>query len=164
MKIKDLHSLLVHEMKDLYSAETQMIEALPKMAEAANDPQLKAAFKDHLKATKTHRDRLETIFKGLDYKPGGHHCKGMEGLIKEGQDMIDEDAPADVKDAGLISSSQRMEHYEIAGYGCARAFARMVGKNEIAQTLQKTLDEEGSTDELLTKLAEGSINKDAMDG
>jgi ferritin-like metal-binding protein YciE len=164
MKIKDLHTLLVHELKDLYSAETQLIDALPKMKDAANTDELKQAFADHLDMTKTHRDRLVDIFKELDFEPGGHHCNGMEGLIKEGKDMIEEDAPDDVKDAGLIAAAQRCEHYEMAGYGCARTFARLLGHNDMADTLQTTLDEEGKTDELLTRIAENSINREAING
>lgn len=164
MKIKDLHTLFVHELKDLYSAETQLVEALPKMAEAASTPDLKKAFQSHLSETKKHVDRLEKIFKGLDFKPGGHHCNGMEGLIKEGEDMISEDAPDDVKDVGLISAAQRCEHYEMAGYGCARTYARLLGHDDIADTLQTTLDEEGAADEKLTRIAEGSINREAING
>ena len=164
MKIKDLHTLMVHELKDLYSAETQSQKALPKMIEAANAPELKDAFTSHLAETKTHIERLESIFKELDYEPCGHHCDGMEGLLSEGKEMVEEDAPDDVKDAGLITSAQRVEHYEMAGYGCARTFARLLGLNEIADTLQKTLDEEGAADEKLTRIAEGSINREAVNG
>ena len=164
MKIKDLKSLLVHELKDLYSAETQGVEALPKMAKAANDSKLKKALEAHLDESKEQVKRLEKIFADMDYEPTGTHCKGMEGLIKEGEDMIDEDAPDDVKDAGLIASAQRVEHYEMAGYGCARTFARLLGMNDVADVLQKTLDEEGASDEKLTKIAEEAINQDAVDG
>ena len=164
MKIKDLKSLLVHELKDLYSAETQIVEALPKMAKAANAPKLEKAFQAHLAESKEQVKRLEKIFDGLDYEPTGHHCKGMEGLLKEGEDMVEEDAPDDVKDAGLICSAQRVEHYEIAGYGCARTFARLLGMDDVADTLQKTLDEEFATDEKLTRIAEESINQEAVNG
>ena len=164
MEIKDLKTLLVHEMKDLYSAETQIIDALPKMAKAATAPALKKAFEEHLEQSKIQKDRLVTIFKDLDYEPGGHHCNGMEGLLKEGQEMVKEDAPDDVKDAGLISCAQRVEHYEIAGYGCARTFAKLLGMDDVAAVLQTTLDEEGKTDQRLTKIAEESINAAAVDG
>ncbi len=164
MKIKDLKSLLVHELKDLYDAETQGVKALPKMAKAANDSKLKKALEAHLDESKEQVKRLEQIFADMDYEPTGTHCKGMEGLIKEGEDMIDEDAPDDVKDAGLIASAQRVEHYEMAGYGCARTFARLLGMDDVADTLQKSLDEEGASDEKLTKIAEEAINQDAVDG
>lgn len=164
MEIKDLHTLLVHELKDLYSAETQLVKALPKMVKAAKTPALVKAFEGHLVETREHVSRLVKLFEGLDYQPGGHHCNGMEGLLKEGEDMISEDAPDDVKDAGLISAAQRVEHYEIAGYGCARTFARLLGMDDMADMLQKTLDEEGATDEKLTRIAEDSINREAMNG
>jgi len=164
LKIVDLHSLLVHELKDLYNAEGQLIEALPKMAAAAKDPALKTAFRDHLTETREHARRLEAIFKELDFAPGGQHCDAMEGLIKEGSSMIDEDAPDDVKDAGLICAAQRVEHYEMAAYGCARTFARRLRLKNIADVLQTTLDEEGAADKKLTKIAMSSINDEAVDG
>lgn len=158
MKINDLKTLLVHELKDLYSAESQLVKALPKMAKAAHNEDLQKAFEEHLEETKTHVQRLKDIFKDLDFSPAGHHCDGMEGLISEGKDMIDEDAPEEVKDAGLIAAAQRVEHYEMAGYGCARTFARILGLDDIADTLQTTLDEEGEADKKLTTLAESKIN------
>ncbi len=158
MKIKDLTTLLVHELKDLYSAETQLLDALPKMAETAKDDRLAFAFRDHLKETREHVKRLETAFAELGYQPGGVHCAGMEGLIEEGEDMIEEDAPDEVKDAGLICAAQRVEHYEMAGYGGARTFARRLGLDAIADLLQSTLDEEAAADEKLTMIAEGSVN------
>jgi len=164
LKITDLHSLMVHELKDLYNAEHQLLEALPKMASAANDAQLAQAFRDHLAETKGHVKRLETVFAGLEFEPGGQHCKAMEGLLKEGSAMIEEDAPADVKDAGLICAAQRVEHYEMAGYGCARTFARRLGMKDIADLLQLTLDEEGAADKKLTKLAMTKINDGAVNG
>ncbi len=164
MKIADLHTLLVHELKDLYSAETQLLNALPKMAKAAKHAELANAFRAHLEETREHVSRLETIFEGLDYEPGGQHCNGMEGLIKEGAEMVHEDAPDDVKDAGLICAAQRVEHYEMAGYGCARTFARQLGMNAIADLLQTTLDEEGAADKKLTGIAERKINQEAMNG
>lgn len=164
MKITDLHTLLVHELKDLYSAETQLLKALPQMAQAAKHSQLATAFRSHLEETREHVRRLETIFEGLDYEPGGQHCKGMEGLIAEGEDMVEEDAPDDVKDAGLITAAQRVEHYEMAGHGCARTFARQLGLDKIADLLQKTLDEEGAADKKLTSIAERSINQEAING
>lgn len=164
MKITDLHTLLVHELKDLYSAETQLVKALPKMAKAASSPELASAFQSHLDETRVHVSRLEKIFEGLEFAPGGQHCSGMEGLIAEGEDMVDEDAPEDVKDAGLIAAAQRAEHYEMAGYGCARTFARQLGMDKIADLLQTTLDEEGAADKKLTHIAERSINQEAING
>lgn len=162
LKLVDLRTLLVHELKDLYSAETQLTKALPDMAKAASASELKQAFKQHLDETHTHVDRLRTIFKQLGFSPGGHHCNGMEGLIEEGKSMVEEDAPAETKDAGLICAAQRVEHYEIAGYGCARTFARMLGMNETADMLQETLDEEGAADKKLTQVAEEHINASSM--
>lgn len=164
MKITDLHTLLVHELKDLYSAENQLLKALPRMIAAAKNAQLASAFRAHLDETQKHISRLETIFEQLDFEPGGQHCKGMEGLIAEGVDMVEEDAPDDVKDAGLICAAQRVEHYEMAGYGCARTFARQLGLDAIANLLQTTLDEEGAVDKKLTTIAERSINQKAING
>lgn len=164
LKIDSLKKLFIHELKDLYSAENQILEALPKMAKAASNKDLQKAFLDHLKETKRHVARLEKIFKDFDFKPGGHHCSGMAGLIKEGEEMVQEDAPDDVKDAGLICAAQRVEHYEMAGYGCARTFARRLGYHAVADELQASLDEEGAADEHLTALATSSINFEAIDG
>lgn len=164
LKIKDLHTLFVHELKDLYSAESQILEALPKMVEAANASELVEAFESHLEETKEHKARLEKIFESLEFSPTGEHCNGIEGLLEEGEEMIDKDAPDDVKDAGLIASAQRVEHYEMAGYGCARTFARLLGLDDIADTLQTTLDEEGDADAKLTRIAEASINREAVNG
>jgi ferritin-like metal-binding protein YciE len=162
--MQTLQELFVHELKDLYSAENQLIEALPKMAKAASTPELKKGFEAHLDETKTHAQRIEQIFEGLDGKPGGVKCKGMEGLIKEGEEAMEEDADPAVKDAALIAAAQRVEHYEIAGYGTARTFAKHLGNDTAAKLLQQTLDEEGKTDQQLTKLAESGphINKMAM--
>ncbi len=160
MELATLKDLYIHEMKDLYSAENQIIKALPKMAKAASSDKLTAAFKKHLEETKEHAARLEKILQSHDETTRGPKCKGMEGLIKEGADMISEDADEDVRDAGLISAAQRVEHYEIAGYGCARTYATLLGDKSGAKLLQKTLDEEGATDKKLTKLAE-SINVEA---
>jgi ferritin-like metal-binding protein YciE len=162
LKLTDLRTLLIHELKDLYSAETQLIQALPKMAKAAHSPELQKAFKEHLDETRTHVDRLKDIFTQLEFSPTGQHCAGMEGLVEEGRDMIEEDAPSETKDAGLICAAQRVEHYEIAGYGCARTFAKQLGMENIAQMLQTTLDEEGAADKKLTKLAESRINAESM--
>jgi ferritin-like metal-binding protein YciE len=151
--MKNLHELYVHELKDLYSAETQLVKALPKMADAASTPELKDAFKTHLRQTEGHVDRLEQIFKGLGEKPGGETCEAMQGLVKEGEQTIKEKAPDAVKDAALIAAAQRVEHYEIAGYGTVRTYAEQLGEKDAVKLLQQTLDEEGETDKLLNKLA-----------
>ena len=160
MKMETLQDLYIHELKDLYSAENQIIKALPKMAKAATHPKLADGFKQHLEQTKEHAARLEKILKSHDETTRGPKCKGMEGVLKEGQEMIEEDAEDEVRDAGLITAAQRVEHYEMAGYGTARTYAQLLGDNAGAKLLQKTLDEEGATDKKLTKLAE-SINVEA---
>jgi ferritin-like metal-binding protein YciE len=158
MKINTLDQLLEHELEDLLSAEQQLVEALPKMADAASSDSLKTAFKDHLKQTKTHVTRLEKAFKELGKEPKAVKCKGMEGLIKEGEEMIKNAAPGDILDAGLIGAAQRVEHYEMAAYGTARAFARALGHDKLIDLLQTTLDEEGGTNKHLTQLAEGRMS------
>ncbi|MBI4788467.1 MAG: ferritin-like domain-containing protein [Chloroflexi bacterium] len=158
MAMQNLRDLYVDELKDLYSAEHQIIRALPKMAKAASAPELKNAFNQHLEQTKHQVERLERIFKDLGKTPRGKKCLGMEGIIEEGSEMLKEKADAAVKDAGLISAAQRVEHYEMAGYGTARTFAQMLGFNDAAQALQETLNEEGDTDHKLTQLAESMIN------
>lgn len=162
MKLKTLHDLYVDELKDLYNAENQLLKALPKMAKAASDPQLAQAFTDHLEETAGHVDRLEKIFKKLDASPKGKKCKAMEGLLEEGKDLMAEDAAPSVMDAALIAAAQRVEHYEMAGYGCVRTYARLLGYEEAADLLQETLDEEGTTDKKLTDLAETIINAEAV--
>lgn len=162
MKLKTLHDLYVDELKDLYNAENQLLKALPKMAKAASDPQLAQAFTDHLEETTGHVDRLEKIFKKLDASPKGKKCKAMEGLLEEGKDLMAEDADPSVMDAALIAAAQRVEHYEMAGYGCVRTYARLLGYEEAADLLQETLDEEGTADKKLTDLAETVINAEAV--
>lgn len=162
MDIDSMNKLFVHELKDLYSAENQILKALPKMAKKARDAELKSAFELHHRQTQEHVKRLEQIFDDLDQKPGGQKCKGMEGLLEEGEDVMKDSEDDEVRDAAMISAAQRVEHYEIAGYGSARTFARMLGNDKAATLLQKTLDEEGETDKKLTSLAEGRINRDAM--
>jgi len=161
MEMESLKELYVEELKDLWSAETQLTKALPKMMKAASNPKLKKAFNTHLKQTERHVKRLERIFKELDESPRGKKCVGMEGLIKEGQELIKEKPEADVLDAGLIAAAQHVEHYEIAGYGCVRTWARQMGEERQAELLQETLDEEEQTDRLLTELAESEINVEA---
>jgi ferritin-like metal-binding protein YciE len=161
VKLKTLDDLLIKELKDLYSAEKQIIKALPKMAKAANSDALREALEDHLEVTKEQAARLEQIFETLSISPRGPKCEAMEGLLEEGEELLEEDAAPAVRDAGIIAAAQRVEHYEMAGYGTARTFARLLGHNEIADTLQKTLDEEGDADEKLTELAESEVNVEA---
>jgi ferritin-like metal-binding protein YciE len=158
MELESLQDLYVHELRDLYSAEKQIIKALPKMAKGATNPKLKEGFLKHLEQTKVHVERLETVLGKLGKSTRGDKCKGMEGLLIEGDKMLEEDATPEVKDAGLISSAQRVEHYEIAGYGCAKTYAKALGDKEGEQLLKTTLDEEGATDKELTKLAVSSVN------
>src|SRR5438874_4842677 len=146
MTLDTLKDLYVSELKDLYSAENQILKALPKMAKAAANPMLKGAFEEHLTQTRGQVQRLEQIFQQLGKSPGGKACKGMQGLIEEGEELLKEDAEPEVLDAGLIAAAQRVEHYEIAGYGTVRTYARQLGDANAAQLLQQTLDEEGETD------------------
>jgi ferritin-like metal-binding protein YciE len=162
MKANRLKHLYVEELKDLYSAENQLVKALPKIAKAATSPDLRAGFEAHLNQTKEHVARLEKIFEGLDESPKGKKCMGMEGLINEGSEMIEENPAPEELDAGLISAAQRVEHYEIAGYGCVRTYAELLGEDAAAALLQQTLDEEKETDEKLTELS-GQINLEAAD-
>jgi ferritin-like metal-binding protein YciE len=162
MKMDSLRELYVDELKDLYSAENQIIKALPKMIKGASSKQLKAGFQEHLEQTKGHVQRLETIFKELDESPKGKKCKGMEGVIADGAELLEEDAEPEVLDAGLIGAAQHVEHYEIAGYGCVRTYAELLGESKAAKLLQQTLDEEKETDQKLTELARG-INIEAED-
>lgn len=160
MAEKGLKELYIDELKDLYSAENQLVKALPKMAKAANSDKLRQGFEEHLEQTKGHVQRLEEIFKSLDENPKGKKCKGMEGLITEGSEIIEEDFEGPVLDAGLIGAAQRVEHYEIAAYGTARAFAAELGESKYISLLEATLSEEEATDEKLTQLSE-EINKQA---
>jgi ferritin-like metal-binding protein YciE len=164
MKLNSLQDLYIEELRDLYSAENQITKALPKMAKAASSPKLKTAFEEHLEQTKGHVERLETIFKKLGKSPTGKTCAAMKGLVEEGSELIDEKDDADpaVLDAGLIAAAQRVEHYEMAGYGSVRTFAQLLGENEAADLLQQTLDEEGETDKKLTSLAENVVNAQAV--
>ncbi len=162
-KIETLHDLLVHELKDLYSAETQLVKALPKMAKAATDERLQEAFQKHLAQTQEQVSRLEQIAKTLEFSPKGKKCVAMEGLIAEGQEVISEEASDHVKDAALILAAQKVEHYEIAGYGTLREFADLLGYDEVRSLLEATLEEEHATDEELTEIA-SSINIEAEQG
>jgi ferritin-like metal-binding protein YciE len=158
MKLNTIDDLFLHELKDLYSAENQLVKALPKMAKAASNEELKAGFTEHLEQTKGHVERLEQIAESLGKKLTGHKCNAMEGLVEEGAELISEDAEDSVRDAGLIGAAQRVEHYEIAGYGTAIALAKAVGQNDAVALLEETLDEEKETNEKLTELAESTIN------
>jgi ferritin-like metal-binding protein YciE len=160
MKLESLRDLFVDELKDLYSAEHQLLKALPKMAKAATATDLKRAFESHLKETKGQVERLEQVFASLEVSPRGKKCKAMEGLVEEGAELMKEDADPDVMDAGLIAAAQRVEHYEMAGYGCVRTYAQLLGETKAATLLQKTLDEEGAADKKLTQIAK-QINVDA---
>jgi ferritin-like metal-binding protein YciE len=164
MPMGTMQDLYVHELKDLYNAEKQLLAALPKMAERATHRELRQAFEDHTRVTEEQVRRLETIFDDLGQSPTGKKCKGMEGLIEEGKEILEEDADPDVRDAALIGAAQRVEHYEIAGYGTARTYAQQLGFSNHADLLQRTLDEEGETDKLLTKLAESRVNRHAEVG
>ncbi len=160
-QMRSLQDLYVDELKDLYNAEQQILKALPKMAKAASSPELKDAFNQHLEQTREQVNRLDRIFQELGQKPRGKKCIGMQGIIEEGQELLKEKADPAVKDAGLISAAQRVEHYEMAGYGTVRTFANMLGYNDQAQALQTTLNEEGDTDHKLTQLAETMVNPEA---
>lgn len=161
MKMESLRDLYIEQLRDLYDAENQLIEALPKMAEAVHHSDLKNAFHQHLRQTREHVTRLERLFSALGEKPEGQTCHGMKGLIKEGQEMIKAKGDPDVIDAGLIAAAQRVEHYEIAGYGTVRAYAEILGAGEAVKVLEKTLQEEEETDNKLTELAESHINVEA---
>jgi ferritin-like metal-binding protein YciE len=156
-----MDDLFLDSLRDLYDAEKQITKALPKMTKAASSDDLKAAFEQHLQVTKRQVERLEQIFTQLDQKPGGKKCAAMEGLIEEGAELIQEGKPSPILDAGLIGAAQKVEHYEMAGYGTARTFATLLGHTEAAQLLQETLEEEKETDQQLTELAESVVNEEA---
>jgi ferritin-like metal-binding protein YciE len=162
VKLKNLKDLLVHELRDLYDAERQITKALPAMAEKAKSSDLKNGLKDHLKQTKEQIKRLDQAFDHLGVAVDGQECIGMRGLIEEGEKIMNENADPDVMDAALIATAQKVEHYEIASYGTARAYARLMGDEELDTLLLKTLDEEGRTDEKLSQLAMTSINQEAL--
>jgi ferritin-like metal-binding protein YciE len=158
MQLETLKDLYIHELNDLYSAEQQLLKALPKMAKAARNKELAAGFQEHLEQTKGHAQRLEQILSSHKQTSRGPKCKGMEGIVAEGAELIEEEADEEVKDAGLISAAQRVEHYEMAGYGTARTYADLLSDKEGANLLQMTLEEERATDQKLTKLAKSVIN------
>ena len=159
--MKNLSDLFEHQLKDLYSAESQLIKALPKMAKKASDAKLKKAIEDHLEETKEQKQRLKEVCDELGIKPTGEECKAMKGLIEEAESFLKEKADEDVKDAGIIAEAQRVEHYEISAYGTAVRYAKELGHKDIAKKLQKTLDEEYKADGDLNKMAEGRLNKEA---
>jgi ferritin-like metal-binding protein YciE len=164
MAMETMQDLYLHELKDIYNAEKQILQALPKMAKAANHASLRKAFEEHQQVTEEQVRRLETIFDDLGEKAAGKKCKGMEGLIEEGEEILEEDADPDVRDAAMIAAAQRVEHYEIAAYGTARTYAKQLGFDRHVELLQQTLDEEAATDERLTQLAETRVNRDAEVG
>ncbi len=159
--VSSLKELLIEELQDLHSAESQLIKALPKMAKAASNPTLKQGFLDHLEQTKGHAERLKRALAILDETPGGKTCQAMKGLVKEGAEAIDEEAPDAIRDANLIGAAQRVEHYEMAGYGTSRAFAQALGEREIVSLLTKTYDEEVATDKKLTVVSK-KVNAAAL--
>jgi ferritin-like metal-binding protein YciE len=160
MEMESLKDLFIDELKDLYSAENQILKALPKMIKKATSKELKSGFEQHLKETQGHVERLDKIFEELEVSPRGKKCKGMEGIIADGKELMEEDAEPEVLDAGLIGAAQHVEHYEIASYGCVRTYAELLGHSKFVNLLQKTLDEESATDEKLTQLAQ-NINVEA---
>ena len=161
MEMESLQELFVEELRDLYSAEAQLLKAMPKMAKKAQHPELKAAIETHMQETQGQVERLDQVFELLGQKAKGKKCLAMEGLINEAKEHMSEDMDDDVMDAALIGMAQKIEHYEIAGYGTARTYAKLLGHKDVQRLLQQTLDEEGKTDKLLTKLAESSINLEA---
>ena len=158
MELETLKDLYIHELKDLFSAEQQLVKALPKMAKAASNKELAAGFQEHLEQTRGHAQRLEQILSSHKASTRGPKCKGMQGIVAEGAEMMEEEADDEVKDAGLIAAAQRVEHYEMAGYGTARSYAELLDDQEGAKLLQTTLEEEKQTDQKLTKLAKSAIN------
>jgi ferritin-like metal-binding protein YciE len=165
MALDSLRELFLDELKDLYDAEKQLLKALPKMAKASSAPELRSAFEEHLEITRGQVDRMEQVFELLGEAARGKKCKAMQGLVEEGSELIEEkkDADPSVLDAGLIAAAQRVEHYEMAGYGCVRTFAKLLGEDKVANLLQATLDEEGEADQKLTELAETVINIEALE-
>lgn len=161
MTLNDLKDLYIEQLRDLYNAENQLIETLPEMAEAASHPELQQAFESHLEETRQHVSRLEQIFDSLGEDPGGEKCEAMKGLIEEAHELLEKDADPDVIDAGLIASAQRVEHYEIAGYGTVRTYAETLDRSQEGDLLYETLQEEEGADEKLTQIAESVVNPEA---
>jgi ferritin-like metal-binding protein YciE len=161
--MKNLQELFVDQLKDVYSAEKQLVRALPRMAKAATAAKLRKAFEDHLAVTREQVERLDAVFEEVGARPGRKTCAAMEGLVQEGQELIEQSPPAEVLDAGLIAAAQRVEHYEIAAYGTLRSYAMTLGHKGAVKLLEKTLKEEEATDKLLSELAEGGVNRDAVE-
>lgn len=161
MSVNTIQKLMTDELKDLYSAETQITKALPKLAKASSSQDLKSAFESHLEETRTQIERLEKIFKILEISPKGKTCEGMKGVLKEGSEVLEETEAGAVRDAAMISAAQRVEHYEMAGYGAVRTYAQLLGQDKIVTLLQETLEEEKSADSKLTKIAK-SVNSEAL--
>jgi ferritin-like metal-binding protein YciE len=162
MKLDNLKKLYIEELRDLYSAENQLLKALPKMAKGAASTDLKQAFENHLEETEGHVERLKEIFEDLDESPKGKTCQAMKGLVEEGSEILEEEGEESVLDAGIIAAAQKVEHYEIASYGTVRTFAELLGEKEAVKLLQQTLDEEGAADEKLNELAEDIVNPEAL--
>jgi ferritin-like metal-binding protein YciE len=161
MELNTIKDLYIHELKDLYSAEKQLLKAIPKMAKAATNQELADGFREHLEQTKKHAERLERVLRAHGHSTRGPKCRGMEGIVAEGAEMIEEEGDDEVKDAGLIAAAQRVEHYEMAGYGTARTYAELVKDQEGAKLLSQTFEEEKQTDEKLSELANSTINLEA---
>jgi len=162
MKLDSMSDLYVNELKDVYNAEKQLVKALPKLAKAAQTQELKAAFEEHWEQTQNHVNRLETIFKSLDERPGGETCEAMQGLVSEGDDFLKADGEDAVRDAALIMSAQKVEHYEVASYGSLREFAHLLNREDDVDLLQQTLDEEKAADKRLNEIAEQVVNRRAL--
>jgi ferritin-like metal-binding protein YciE len=162
MNLDNLRDVYHEQLKDMYSAEKQLVEALPKMVEAAAQRELKMAISNHLEQTKMHMERVHQLLQGANVNPGRKMCKAMEGLIEEGSEMAKNDGDNDARDVGIIAAAQKVEHYEIATYGSLRAWARLLGEHDAANVLNEILDEEYDADNLLDKLAEGYMNRQAM--
>jgi ferritin-like metal-binding protein YciE len=161
MSLDTLQALFLEELKDVYHAEKQLVQALPKLARAAGNAELRQAFTSHLEETEGHVQRLEQIFRDLGETPKGKRCKGMAGLVDEGREIMDQEGDGSVIDAALIASAQRVEHYEIAAYGCLRTYAQLLGNDAAATLLAQTLSEEEAADEKLSRIAESRVNTDA---
>jgi ferritin-like metal-binding protein YciE len=161
MSLDSLDKLFLEELKDVYNAEKQIVRALPRMAKAAESRELQQAFTQHLAETQGHVERLERIFKGLDQAVRGKKCKGMEGLLEEGKEILEQEGEGAVIDAALIAAAQRVEHYEMAAYGCLRTYAQLLGYSDAEKLLQQTLNEEEAADRKLTQIGEGGVNQAA---
>lgn len=163
MKIETLRDFYIEGLRDLYSAENQILESLPRMSNSATSPALLKAFDNHIDETRVHVTRLDDIFQALNASPNGRHCKAMEGILSEAEEVYLSDMPDTVRDAALISVAQRVEHYEMAGYGCVRTYARLFGDKDAVASLAETLQDEGDADKRLSEIAESTVNDDAAE-